>query len=155
MLLWFEFGGLRKGPGRPQKLDFELFRAVFEHFRTLLGLENGPPEPPGKQAKTGPQGTRHRARGDPGAHFGPKKASKRAYCFGWTFLCLKMTLQAKCLEPLLGSEFGPQARGFTVHGQRSQFTVHGSRCTVHGSRFTGNASLQSRLASLLRCFVSS
>ena len=55
MLLSFEFRGLRKGPGRPQKLDFELFRAVFEHFRALFGLENGPPEPPGKHAKTGPR----------------------------------------------------------------------------------------------------
>ncbi len=124
MLLSFEFRGLRKGPGRPQKLDFELFGTVFEHFRALFGLENGPPEPPGKQAKTGPQDTRHRPRGDPGAHFGPKKASKRApnqYCFGWTFWCLKMTLQATCLEPLLG--------GFTVHG--SQFTAHDSRLTAH------------------------
>ena len=124
-MLWFEFRGLRKGPGRPQKLDFELFRAAFEHFRALFGLENGPPEPPGKQAKTGtgpghpPQAPR-RPRSPPWTKKDLKK-SPNQYCFGWTFWCLKMTLQATCLEPLLG--------GFTVHG--SQFTAHDSRLTAH------------------------
>ena len=76
MLLWFEFGGLRKGPGRPQKLDFELFGAVFELFRALWGLENGPPEPPGKQAKTGPQDTRHRPEETPEPTLDQKRHQK-------------------------------------------------------------------------------
>ena len=121
------FSLLRKGPRRPQKLNFELFWAVVEPFRALFGLENGPPEPPGEQAKTGPQHTRHRPRGDPGAHFGPKKASKRApnqYCFGWTFWCLKMTLQATCLDNYNNQQ--QQTQQTTLHSYRSCLT-----CFLH------------------------